>query len=120
MEKLNGKGLLRIINASRCSLAGVGYAFRHEAAFRQELLLSAVLIPTAFFVADNAVELILLIGPLLLLLMVECLNSAIEAAIDRISLSRHPLSKQAKDLGSAAVMFCILIVALNWAVIAIF
>ncbi|MBN7827929.1 diacylglycerol kinase, partial [Bowmanella dokdonensis] len=81
---------------------------------RQELLLCVLLLPVAIWLADSPVELILLIGPLLLLLMVECLNSAIEAAIDRISTECHPLSKQAKDLGSAAVFFTLLIIVVSW------
>ncbi|MCV2885645.1 diacylglycerol kinase [Aestuariibacter sp. AA17] len=117
MEKPNGRGLTRLINAGRCSIAGIGYAIRHEAAFRQELIVCSVLIPLALFITADPVKRILLIGPLLLVLAVECANSAIEAAIDRISLSRHPLSKQAKDLGSAAVFFCMLIAALSWGLI---
>lgn len=114
MQKPNGTGLTRILRATRCSMDGIGYAFRYESAFRQEILLCLVLIPVALWLADSPVELILLIGPLLLLLVVECLNSAIEAAIDRISTERHPLSKQAKDLGSAAVFFTMLIIVLSW------
>lgn len=117
MYKPNGTGIGRLIKATRCSLHGIGYAFQHESAFRQELTLCVVLIPAAFFISTDPVELILLIGPLLMLLALECLNSAIEAAIDRISTDRHPLSKQAKDLGSAAVFFCMLLVAFSWAMI---
>ncbi|GAA0372582.1 diacylglycerol kinase [Bowmanella denitrificans] len=98
---------------------GIGYAFRHEAAFRQELMLCVVMIPLAFWLANTPVELVLLTGPLILLLVVECINSAIEAAIDRISTDRHPLSKQAKDLGSAAVFFSMLIILMSWLAIAL-
>lgn len=114
MKKPNGTGLARVWRATLCSMDGIGYAFRYEAAFRQELLLCVLLLPVAIWLADSPVELILLIGPLLLLLVVECLNSAIEAAIDRISTERHPLSKQAKDLGSAAVFFTLLIIVVSW------
>lgn len=117
MRKDNGKGFTRLVNATRCSRDGIGYAFKHEAAFRQELALMVVLSPVALLLTRDPIELVLLIGPLLLLLMVECLNSAVEAAIDRVSLVEHPLSKQAKDLGSAAVFFCMLIVALTWLLI---
>lgn len=114
MQKPNGTGVTRIWRATRCSMDGIGYAFRYESAFRQEILLCLVLIPAALWLADSPVELILLIAPLLLLLVVECLNSAVEAAIDRISTERHPLSKQAKDLGSAAVFFTMLIIVVSW------
>jgi diacylglycerol kinase (ATP) len=112
--KPNGTGWVRLINATRCSIDGLAFAFQKEAAFRQELSLACVLIPTAFILAQNSIELVLLIAPLLLMLCVECINSAIEAAIDRISLDIHPLSKQAKDLGSAAVFFSFLLVLLAW------
>ncbi|MBN7821926.1 diacylglycerol kinase [Bowmanella yangjiangensis] len=114
MQKPNGTGVTRIWRATRCSMDGIGYAFRYESAFRQEILLCLVLIPAALWLADSPVELILLIAPLLLLLVVECLNSAVEATIDRISTERHPLSKQAKDLGSAAVFFTMLIIVVSW------
>ncbi|WP_102798617.1 diacylglycerol kinase [Bowmanella denitrificans] len=119
MQKPNGTGLTRIWRAAICSVDGIGYAFRHEAAFRQELMLCAVMIPLAFWLANTPVELVLLTGPLILLLVVECINSAIEAAIDRISTDRHPLSKQAKDLGSAAVFFSMLIILMSWLAIAL-
>jgi diacylglycerol kinase (ATP) len=112
--KPNGTGWVRLLNATRCSIAGLTFAFQKEAAFRQELALTCILIPTAFFVAQNSIELVMLIAPLLLMLCVECINSAIEAAIDRVSLEIHPLSKQAKDLGSAAVFFAFLLVLLPW------
>lgn len=112
--KPNGTGVKRIINAARCSVDGIRYAYTKESAFRQELLLCAVLFPIAFWVSSNAIEFILLVGPLLMLLVVECINSAIEAAIDRISTSIHPLSKQAKDLGSAAVFITMLIILVSW------
>ncbi|MDF2177816.1 diacylglycerol kinase [Aliiglaciecola sp. CAU 1673] len=119
MEKPNGSGLTRIMRATLCSRDGIVYAYRNEAAFRQELLLCLLLIPLALWLTTEPVELILLICPLILLLVVECINSAIEAAIDRISYERHPLSKQAKDLGSAAVFFTMLIILVCWLAIAL-
>ena len=92
-------------------------AWRLEAAFRQEVLLLCVLLPVALLLPVSAVERVLLAGSLLLVLIVELLNSAIEAVVDRISLDRHELSGRAKDLGSAAVLFSLLLVLLTWSVI---
>ncbi|MEO8836588.1 MAG: diacylglycerol kinase [Caldimonas sp.] len=108
----------RLAGALRCSIAGLRHAFRSEAAFRQELLASAVLVPVALLVPVGVVERLLLVLSLLLVLAVELLNSAIEATVDRISAERHPLSGQAKDLGSAAVFVALAMSALCWAVIA--
>lgn len=107
-------GLKRILNAFRYSCSGIKEAYRNENAFRQEVLLAAVLLPLAFWASSEVVERALLIGSVLLLLIVELLNSAIEAVIDRISLSEHPLSKRAKDFGSAAVLICIINLILIW------
>ena len=107
-------GLRRLINATRSSLAGLAAAARHEAAFRQELILAAVLLPTAFFLDVDYFEKALLIGSVLLVLIVELLNTAVEVAIDRISAETHPLSKRAKDLGSAAVMLSLVTAAGVW------
>ncbi|ALS97217.1 diacylglycerol kinase [Lacimicrobium alkaliphilum] len=117
MSKLNGTGLIRIMRAARCSWLGIRYAFVNESAFRQELLLSLLLIPLALWMTDNPVERLMLILPLLLLLAVECLNSAIEAVVDRIGTELHPLSGHAKDLGSAAVFFCLLMNLFSWLII---
>ena len=95
-------GLKRILNASGYSLDGLRAAFTGEAAFRQLVLLNVVLVPLTFFLNVSRVEQALLIAVCLLALIVELLNSAVEAAIDRISLELHPLSKNAKDMGSAA------------------
>jgi len=112
-NKPNGKGLTRLLKATRCSVLGFKAAFKHESAFRQELLLCLVLTPIAFVVASSGVQFALLFGCLLLLLLVEIINSAIEAVVDRIGLEHHELSGRAKDLGSAAVFlalfFCIII-----------
>jgi diacylglycerol kinase (ATP) len=110
-------GLKRILNASGYSLDGLRAAFTGEAAFRQLVLLNAILIPVSFFLHVSRVERALLIAVCLLALIVELLNSAVEAAIDRISLERHPLCKNAKDMGSAAQLVALSIILLVWAVI---
>lgn len=111
-------GPRRLAAAVRYSLQGLGDAFRREAAFRQELALAAVLVPAALLLPFSAVERVLLIGSLLLVLIVELLNSAIEATVDLISLDDHPLAARAKDLGSAAVMLTLVLVLITWAGIA--
>lgn len=110
-------GLKRILNASGYSLDGLRAAFTGEAAFRQLVLLNVILIPISFFLNVSRVEQALLIAVCLLALIVELLNSAVEAAIDRISLELHPLSKNAKDMGSAAQFVALTMIALVWAVI---
>lgn len=110
-------GVRRIINAAGYSLAGLRAAFVGEAAFRQLLLLSAVLIPISFFLDVARGERALMVAVCLLSLIIELFNSAIEAAIDRISLERHPLSKNAKDMGSAAQMVGMTMIAAVWAII---
>ncbi|RMP67161.1 hypothetical protein ALQ18_100002 [Pseudomonas marginalis pv. marginalis] len=112
-------GIKRIFNAGGYSLDGLRAAFTGEAAFRQLVLLNVILIPVSFFLHVSRVERALLIAVCLLALIVELLNSAVEAAIDRISLERHPLSKNAKDMGSAAQFVALSMIALVWAVILI-
>lgn len=107
-------GLQRLTNATRYSLAGLGEAVRRETAFQQELLLTAILVPLALWWGDDGTERALMIGSLALVLIVELVNSAIEAAVDRVSLDAHPLAKRAKDLSSAAVMLALGNVALVW------
>lgn len=107
-------GLRRVINAARYSLEGFAAAARHEDAFRQELLLAAVLVPLGLWLGNSGVERALLAGSVLLVLVVELLNSAIEATVDRVSLEDHRLAKRAKDLGSAAVMMSFVAVAAVW------
>jgi diacylglycerol kinase (ATP) len=111
-------GLRRLVNACGYSLAGLRHAIQRETAIQQELLACVVLIPAAVLLPVPALERLLLVLSMLLIVLVEFLNSAIEAAIDRISLERHPLSGQAKDLGSAAVAVALLMSALCWIVIA--
>jgi diacylglycerol kinase (ATP) len=110
-------GLQRIVNATRHSLAGLGEAARREQAFQQELLLTVVLVPVALWLGDTGLERALMIASLILVLIVELLNSAIEATQDRVSLEEHPLAKYAKDCGSAAVMLALANAALVWLVI---
>ena len=107
-------GIRRLMNAFGYSLQGFGAAFKHEDAFRQEVFLAVVLIPLAFYLGENRVEQALMISSVLLVLIVELLNSAIEAAVDHTSIERHPLAKQAKDIGSAAVFIALMIVAVVW------
>lgn len=107
-------GMARLIKATTYSWKGIRAAFRHEAAFRQELLLVLVLFPASFWVARSMIEWVLLVIPLLLVLIVELLNSAIESVVDRISDQAHVLSGQAKDMGSAAVLFSLLIIVAAW------
>lgn len=108
-------GLQRIWNAFGYSLDGLAEAWRHENAFRQEVWLALVLIPAAFFMPVGGLGKALMVGSVLLVLVVELLNSAIEAVVDRISLEHHALAKRAKDAGSAAVMLSLVNVAAVWA-----
>ncbi len=107
-------GLRRIWNALSYSLDGLSAAFRHEDAFRQEVFLAAILIPVAFFMPAGGTGKALMIAAVLLVLIVELLNSAIEAAVDRISLENHLLAKRAKDIGSAAVFLSLINVPVVW------
>lgn len=107
-------GISRIIAAASNSLRGIRDACRHEAAFRQDLALSAFLLLLSFWLAQTLLEWLLLILPLLLLLIVEILNSAIENIVDRIGEERHILSGRAKDMGSAAVMLSLILIAVVW------
>ena len=108
-------GLRRLINAAGYSLDGFRAAYRHEDAFRQEIHLALVLIPLAVWLGDTGIERALMIGSVLFVLIVELLNSAVEAAVDRISLDRHHLIKRAKDMGSAAVLVALINVMIVWA-----
>jgi diacylglycerol kinase (ATP) len=115
---LKGKrGLQRILNAARYSVDGFAAAWDHEDAFRQEVILAAVMIPLALVLPVGLIEKILLIGVVVLVLIVELLNSGIEAAIDRDSYEINSLGKRAKDLGSAAVMLSLLLAGGTWVAI---
>jgi diacylglycerol kinase (ATP) len=111
--------LRRLFNALFYSLSGLKLAYRHESAFRQEIALALMLIPLACVLPVAAVERVLLIGSVLLVLVVELLNSSVEAAIDRIGFDTHRLSKRAKDLGSAAVPIALLGLTTTWGVLAV-
>jgi len=108
-------GLDRILRAAGYSWAGLRAAYLGESAFRQEIWLTAVATPLAFWLGRDWVQVALLLGSLLLVLIVELLNSAIEAAIDRVSFELHELSKRAKDIASAAVLLALLLCAGIWA-----
>lgn len=112
--KENGTGFSRIIKATHCSLKGLRFAWTHESAFRQEAMLALIMGPIAFIVAQTTIELILLIMTLFIVLIVEVINSAVEAAIDRIGSERHALSGAAKDLGSFAVMLALFVCGGTW------
>ncbi len=110
-------GFRRLFNALFYSLDGFRAAFRHEDAFRQEVLLAAVAVPLALWLGHTATERALMIGSVLLVLIVELLNSAIEAAVDRISLEHHHLIKRAKDMGSAAVLVSLINALVVWLIL---
>jgi diacylglycerol kinase (ATP) len=111
------RGITRAWHAMKNSLAGFQVAIREESAFRQELTLAAILVPCGVIVPVDPVSRVLLLGSVLLVLIVELLNSSVEAAIDRISLERHELSRRAKDLGSAAVMVALGMCLMTWGLI---
>ena len=113
-QKVNGTGLARLKRAISCSSAGIAAAWKNEEAFRQELLLSVVLVPLACWLGESGVERALLVGSLLLVLIVELLNTAVEVVVNRISTDRHELSGLAKDLGSAAVSMSLLHAGVIW------
>ena len=118
MGKPDNTGIRRIIRATRFSAQGFAQAWRYEGAFRQELVLAVVLTPAAFWLGQTGIQRAALIAVLLLVLAVELLNSAIEAAVDRHGEEHHELSGRAKDLGSAAVFVALVIVLLVWAAVA--
>lgn len=107
-------GLKRLVNATRYSFAGLAAAARHEDAFRQELVLATVLVPLGLWLGSTGAERALLVGSVLMILVVELLNSAVEATVDRVSLDDHSLAKRAKDIGSAAVMVALVCAAAVW------
>ncbi len=110
-------GLKRVWNAFFYSMEGLRAAFRHEDAFRQEVFLAVLLIPAALFMPAAGSAKALMIASVLLVLIVELLNSAVEAAVDRISLENHALAKRAKDIGSAAVMLALVNVPVVWGLV---
>jgi len=114
MEKRGGKGLGRLYRALGWSMSGLKATFAHEAAFRQELFLCLILTPVALYFGRTGVEKSLLLGSLLLILIVELLNSAVEATIDRIGTDRNDLAGRAKDMGSAAVFLSLVNAGIIW------
>jgi diacylglycerol kinase (ATP) len=110
-------GLRRLWNAFRYSLDGFRAAFKHEDAFRQEVLLAVIMIPLALWVHASHIGKALMIGSVLLVIVIELVNSAIEATVDRISLDSHKLAKRAKDIGSAAVLVSLVNVLVIWALV---
>ena len=111
------KGWRRIIRATKVSYDGMGWALREEEAFRIELVLFFLMVPFAFWFGHNAIERVMLFWSLLLVLIVELLNTAVEVVVDRIGLERHVLSGRAKDLGSAAVHLSLLQVPVVWGLV---
>lgn len=117
MQSENNVGIRRLINALRWTVRGLKSTYKHEEAFRQEVLLFFVMAPLGLWLGHNGVERALLVGPLLIVLIVELLNSAVESVVDRISTDRHKLSGRAKDQGSAAVFVSLSLVALCWVLV---
>lgn len=120
MQSEDNVGLRRLLNAMRWTLLGFKSTFKHEEAFRQEVYLCLVLAPLGLWLGETGVERALLVGPLLLVLIVELMNSAIESVVDRISTEQHKLSGRAKDQGSAAVFVSLALVALCWGLVLFF
>ena len=116
--KANRTGVMRIFDAAGHSARGIRACWQNEAAFRQDILLAVVLFIASFFLANSAEQWLLLVIPLILVLIVELLNSAVENTVDRIGEERHVLSGRAKDMASSAVLFCHLIIVLSWGAIA--
>ena len=114
IDRYKPRGVTRVVRALVASIKGLVGAFRDEAAFRQELACALIVIPLGLWLGRNGVERALLIGPVLLILIVELLNSAIEATVDRIGLERHVLAGLAKDIGSAAVFMSFILLGTVW------
>ncbi|MHB8989593.1 MAG: diacylglycerol kinase [Desulfobulbia bacterium] len=120
MDKHSGAGFTRIINAFGWSMAGLKATMKHEKAFQQELGLCLILAPLGLWLGETGVAKALLVGSLFLVLIVEILNSAIEAVVDRFGTEHHTLSGRAKDMGSAAVFLALANVALIWLLVLFF
>lgn len=117
MANQNAKGFKRIFNAFFFSLAGFKATWEHEEAFRQEVSLFLVTTPLAFWLGDNTIERLLMIGSMVLVLVTELLNSAVESVVDRVGMEHHELSGRAKDIGSAAVFLTLAWAAFTWIMI---
>jgi diacylglycerol kinase (ATP) len=114
LDRYKPRGMTRVLRALGASLRGLTGAFRDEAAFRQELAFAAVVVPLGLWLGHTGVERALLIAPVLLILVVELVNSAIEATVDRIGFERHALAGLAKDIGSAAVLMSFVLLTAVW------
>ncbi len=118
MEKQKKRGFKQIVNAAKWSIHGLNAAFKHESSFRLEIYLAIILLPIAIYIAVSPLQLLILLAPILLVLIVEVINSAIEAVVDMICEGKfHELAKRAKDMGSAAVFLTQLMVAYFWGTI---
>ena len=117
MVKPRNTGLTRVVKASIYSAQGLKAAWQHESAFRQELVISLILLPISFWIANSWVEVAVLMGVCFLVLIVELLNSAVEAVVDRVGHEHHDLAGQAKDMGSAAVMLSLIMAFGTWVLI---
>ena len=117
VERYKPRGLTRVLRAFGSSMRGLSGAYRDEAAFRQELALAVIVIPLGLWLGHGAIERVLLVAPVLLVLIVELLNSAIEATVDRIGPERHVLAGLAKDIGSAAVLLSFVLLAVVWLIV---
>ncbi len=117
VDRYKPRGMTRIVRALASSLRGLRGAFREEAAFRQELALALIVIPLGLWLGHGATERVLLTAPVVLILIVELLNSAIEATVDRIGFERHALAGLAKDIGSAAVLMSFVLLVLVWLIV---
>ncbi len=116
IDEFKGKqGLPRLINALGYSKDGLSAAWKNEAAFREEVMLAAIALPLAFYLGRTGIERALLAGSIIFILIVEILNSAVEAVVDKASPEKHELAKRAKDMGSAAVLLSLLNAAVIWA-----
>ncbi len=119
MANQNAKGFKRLVNACFFSAAGLKATWEHEEAFRQEVIIFVVATPLALWLGETAIEKLLLIGSLVLLMLVELLNTAVESIVDRVGFDHHELAGRAKDIGSAAVMMALVWAAITWAAILI-
>lgn len=117
MANQNAKGLKRLINACFFSAAGFKATWQHEEAFRQEVILFVITTPVAIWLGETVIEKLLLIGSMVLVMLVELLNTAVESVVDRVGFEHHELSGRAKDIGSAAVMMSLIWAAITWTLI---
>lgn len=120
MNKPGATGLKRLVNATQYSIKGLKAAFKNEEAFRQELFLLPIILVLAIWLSKTGLEFALLFGSYWLVLMAELVNSGIEAVVDRIGLEKHPLSGQAKDIGSAIVMLAMVLTVVTWISVIVF